>query len=105
MSAASNTPGYKLKELGSMDKAKEKINEYYEFCKGFSRKNQKKRFRVDRIQRKKNYSLFNVDIQRGRARKNLTVMTKSNIWDKFSYFNKEDKASERKGSKKEKGTF
>ena len=34
MSAASNTPGYKLKELGSMDKAKEKINEYYEFCKG-----------------------------------------------------------------------
>ena len=34
MSAATNTPGISLKELGSMDKAKEKINEYYEYCRG-----------------------------------------------------------------------
>jgi hypothetical protein len=34
MSAATNTPGSSLKELGSMDKAKEKINEYYEYCRG-----------------------------------------------------------------------
>ena len=34
MSAATNTPGNKFKELSSMEKAKEKINEYYEYCKG-----------------------------------------------------------------------
>ena len=34
MSAATNMPGSNFKEPGSMDKAKEKINEYYEYCKG-----------------------------------------------------------------------